>query len=101
MSKVGATEGTCPNCGKTLWRPHPVDVAVCDCWEYCPTDHGDGPYGTRMNPYTPDLTPQTYKEIDSDAEDTWGDLKHPIDIVRVCPICGYHSKQLPVEVTLK
>jgi len=97
--KVGEVKGTCRECGKELSRPRPADTAVCDCWEYCPTDHGKGPYGTKMNPYTPDLTPSAYKEL-SDSSDAWGDLDHPMDILRVCPECNYHSKLKPVQVEL-
>ena len=48
---VGLARGICGNCGREIARPRPADVAVCDCWEYCPTDHGKGPYGTPLEPY--------------------------------------------------
>jgi len=99
MVKVGLECGTCPNCGKEICRPRPTDVAVCDCWEYCPQDHGKGPYATKMDPYTPDMTLQTYGPIET-AGDAWGDLEHPMDILYVCPECKYHSAQKPVEVQL-
>jgi hypothetical protein len=31
---------------------------------------------------------------------TGGDLEHPMKILYYCPICKYHSAQLPVEVRL-
>lgn len=100
MVKIGAAQGTCPRCGRILSRPRPADVAVCDCWEFCPVNHGEGAFGTKMEPYTPDLTPSTYGPIKTEGE-AWGDLEHPMHIVRVCPVCKYHSAQLPVEVPLR
>jgi len=90
--EVGLAVGKCPKCGKEIARPRPADVAVCDCWEYCPKGH-------LMEPYTPDLTLQTYGPID--GKSVSGDLKHPIMIIRWCPVCKYYSAQLPVEVQLK
>jgi len=52
-----------------------------------------------MEPYTPDLTPQTYHPIESSK--AYGDLEHPMRIVMWCPTCQYYSAQLPVEVRLK
>lgn len=89
--KVGYVQGTCPRCGRTLTRRRPADVAVCDCWEYCPKGH-------KMQPYIPDLTPQTYKS--REGTEAWGDTEHPMYIVRYCPICNYYSAQKPVEVKL-
>jgi len=53
-----------------------------------------------MIPYSPDLTPNTYGPIEVVSGTAWGDLEHPLEIVRVCPICNYHSAQKPVEVKL-
>jgi len=98
--KIGYAQGTCSRCGRKIKRPRPADYAVCDCWEYCPRDHGNGPFGTKMEDYTPDLTPSTYGPIQVESGTAWGDLQHPIRIVKRCPICNYHSAQLPVEVRL-
>ena len=98
--KVGYACGVCPRCGKEICRSRPADLAVCDCWEYCPRNHGKGPYGTKMEDYTPDLTPSTYGPITVESGDMWGDLKHPMRILKRCPVCGYLSAQLPVEVYL-
>jgi len=97
---VGYATGTCSECGKTLERRRPADLAVCDCWQYCPTDHGKGPYGTLMDDYVPDMQPSTYKSMENRGGIVWGDLKHPMDILKKCPICGYHSTLKPVEVEL-
>ncbi|MFQ6073655.1 MAG: hypothetical protein ACE5KC_00405 [Candidatus Bathyarchaeia archaeon] len=83
-TKAGWVCGVCPKCNKTLCRKRPADLAVCDCWMYCPL------CGRKMEPYTPDLTPQFY-------------TKEDIDIVM---ICRYHtpphkSTQKPVTVTLE
>jgi len=53
-----------------------------------------------MDPFSPDLTPNTYGAIEVVSGTAWGDLEHPMEIVRVCPICNYHSAQKPVEVKL-
>jgi len=97
---VEYVSGKCPRCGKIITRVGRADIAVCDCWEYCPRDHGKGRYGTKMEPYIPDLTLQTYEPLERTSE-VWGDLKHPIKILRRCPVCGYLSSQLPVEVELE
>ncbi len=60
MTKVGLAVGRCGRCGKTLSRPRPMDYAVCDCWQYCPHDHGKGPYGTLMR--SVDTTDNLYVE---------------------------------------
>jgi len=99
-AKVGDACGVCSRCGKEICRLRPADLAVCDCWEYCPQDHGKGPYGTKMVPYTPDLTPNTYGPIEVVSGEAWGDLEHPMHILRKCPVCKYHSAQKPVEVQL-
>lgn len=100
MVEVGDVCGVCSKCGKEICRPRPADVGVCDCSEYCPQDHGKGPYGTVMEDYTPDLTPSTYGPIKVENGATWGDTKHPMHILKRCPTCNYLSTQLPVEVKL-
>jgi len=83
MAQVGYASGVCSKCGKTLFRPRPADVAICDCWEYCPL------CGAKMTSYTPDLTPSTYES---------GEM----DIVMVCNnhTPPHKSKVKPVEVFL-
>jgi len=80
-AKIGFAEGKCGVCGKTLRRRRPADIAVCDCYEYCPL------CGAKMAPYMPDLSPTTYESGE-------------IDVLFQCPSCGYKSKQKPVEVRL-
>lgn len=91
VTQVGQATGTCSRCGREISRPRPADLAVCDCWEYCPFDHGDGCFATKMDPYTPDLSPGSYEK---------GDM----DVVRVCNHSDhktpYKSKQGPIEVRL-
>jgi len=101
MVEIGYAVGTCSRCGKELRRKRPTEYAVCDCWKYCPEDHGKGAYGTLMDEYTPDLTPQTYGPLVPGESDAWGDLDHPMHILRVCPECSYHSTQTAVEVELE
>lgn len=101
MVKIGSAYGVCSRCGKKLVRERPVDVAVCDCFMYCPVDHGRGRYGTKMSLYTPDLTPRTYGPIKVGESDAWGDTEHPMHILYVCPTCNYHSSQTAVEVELE
>jgi hypothetical protein len=91
VAEVGWACGVCPKCGKKIYRKRPADYAICDCWQYCPKGH-------KMEPYTPDLTLQTYRPIDSTK--AYGDLQHPMKIVMWCPICNYYSAQLPIEVSL-
>jgi hypothetical protein len=83
MVKVSQACGVCSNCGKTVCRLRPADLAVCDCWEYCPR------CGKKMELFTPDLSPQSYET---------GDM----NVVRVCRehVPPYKSKQKPVEVRL-
>lgn len=81
VAKIGFAEGKCGACGKTLRRRRPADIAVCDCYEYCPI------CGSKMAPYTPELSPVTYES---------GEL----DVLFQCANCGYKSKQKPVEVRL-
>jgi len=84
VPKVGYAKGICPNCGKTLIRKRPVDMAVCDCYLYCPL------CGKEMVPYTPDLTPTTYEP------------EKGLNVHYVCNnhAQSYYSKQKPVEVKL-
>jgi len=87
-TKTGYACGVCPVCGKKICRPRPADVALCDCWEYCPID------GKRMQPYTPDLPLTTY------------DSEKGLDIIMVHVSEGdhkepYYSKQRPMEVLLE
>jgi len=97
--KVGYAEGICQRCGKTFMRPRPIDYAVCDCYKYCPNDHGKGSYATEMTPYTPDPYISTYRPIKTEGP-AWGDIEQPLKILYRCSICGYHSAQRPVEVKL-
>ena len=84
MVKIGYAEGTCPKCGKLLIRKRPADIAVCDCYEYCPL------CGKKMTPYTPDLTLTTY-EPEKGLEVFYACNNHTPP---------YYSKQKPVEVKL-
>ena len=100
MVKVGKVSGTCARCHRTLVSGRPGSVAVCDCWEHCPRNHGNGAYATKMIEHTPDLTPTSYGPIRVESGETWGDLDYPMRILRYCPECGYHSAQKPLEVHL-
>jgi hypothetical protein len=93
-------EGKCNVCQRILRSPKPADLMICDCWEFCPNDHGNGAYGTKMEPYTPDLTPNTYGPIKTEFNNISGDLKHPMNIFMQCPTCGHLSAQRPVAVKL-
>jgi len=101
VPKTGVAFGTCSRCGKTLTRERPVTHAVCDCYKYCPVDHGKGAYGSEMTPYTPDLNPQTYGPLKRGESAIWGDTDHPMHILYCCSICNYHSSQTAVEVELE
>ncbi|MDH5690053.1 MAG: hypothetical protein OEY81_01310 [Candidatus Bathyarchaeota archaeon] len=85
--KVGWACGVCPKCGKTICRKRPADLAVCDCWMYCPLD------GKKMTPYKPDLTPSTYESDKGLDIVMW----HNSPSNHEQP---YYSKQKPVEVQL-
>jgi len=101
MVRASYAEGRCSRCGRTIMRPRPANIAVCDCYRYCPQNHdGSGAYSTEMQPYVPDLTPSTYGPIETVGK-AYGDLKHPMKILYVCPVCQYHSAQQPVEVALQ
>jgi len=83
-AKVGHACGKCSECGKIICRRRPADLAVCDCWIYCPF------CGRKMEPYKPDTQALQFY------------TKENIDVVM---ICRYHtpphkSKQKPVEVIL-
>jgi len=93
--KVGHACGTCPVCGKEHCRPRPQEYVYCDCWKFCPDDHGTGPYTTPMKDFTPDASMGA-------AYDT----EKGILVVKYCDHADhsegyYYSKQLPVEVELE
>jgi len=94
MVKVGYACGTCPRCGRNICGLRPADIAVCDCREYCPL------CGEKMEHYTPDLTPSTYRPAKVHTGTVRGDLEHPMQILFRCPMCNYQSSQKPVEVKL-
>lgn len=84
MTLKAKFEGTCPNCGKTHYLHREGEVTVCDCWRHCPV------CGVEMQPYTPDLTLNTYGM----------DGKRDLKIVMVCfnHSPPFYSSQKPVEV---
>ena len=95
---MGFAEGFCSRCGKTLRSRRPADLVVCDCYEYCPL------CGAKMTPFTPDLTPSTYR-----AEESYGlkgqaveKAEAGIETIMVCNNHAppYYSGQKPVEVRL-
>jgi hypothetical protein len=81
VAEIGFAEGKCGACGKTLRRRRPADIAVCDCYLYCPFCE------EKMNSYAPDLSLHAYES---------GEL----DVLFQCLNCGYKSKKKPVEVRL-
>jgi ssDNA-binding Zn-finger/Zn-ribbon topoisomerase 1 len=83
-ARVGYAEGKCPVCGKRMIRKRPSDLAICDCYEYCPL------CGAKMQPFTPDLTPRIYEP------------EKGLEVFYVCNnhMPPYYSKQKPVEVHL-
>lgn len=97
-AKIGFAVGTCPKCGRTLRRKRPADIAVCDCFKECPL------CGAQMNPYTPDLTPSTYRAEESYAlkGQAVENAEAGIETIRVCNdhTPPYFSSQKPVEVRL-
>jgi len=103
MIKTGHACGTCPHCGRRICRPRPADIAVCDCWKYCSLC--DPPYTVPLTPFTPDLTPSTYRN--EKAHEVKGQDAEPpewaIDTLLVCYNHSppYYSKQKPVEVHLR
>ena len=99
IAKIGYARGTCPKCGKLLIRKRPADIAVCDCFKECPL------CGAKMTPYTPDLTPSTYRAEESYA--LKGQAVTPpewdLETLYVCNnrTPPYYSKQKPMEVRLR
>lgn len=103
MGLTGYAIGRCWRCGTIHQRPRPQDFVFCECYHHCINDHGRGRFGTPMVPWSPNpgyITMETYGPIDSFANQTWGDLKNPLEIRYICPICSYMSAQQPVEVIL-
>ncbi|MEM1540736.1 MAG: hypothetical protein QXJ07_05075 [Candidatus Bathyarchaeia archaeon] len=81
--------GKCSKCGKVHYSDRKGDIAICDCWRYCPL------CGAEMTPHTPELTPDTYGL----------DGKRDFKILMVCNNTAEHpdnspfySTQKPVEV---
>jgi len=98
VPKVGYAKGVCPSCGKMLIRKRPADVAVCDCYRYCPL------CGTEMTPFNPDLTPSTYGAGEGFAL-KGQEVKSSGWTVETLYVCYNHSpphysSQKPVEVKL-
>jgi len=102
-TKVGYAEGTCPVCGRLLFRRRPADYAVCDCYRYCPLC--SPAYTVPMTAFTPDLTPSTYRN--EKAHDVKGGSAEPSEwTMETLYVCNnhsppYYSKQKPVEVRLR
>jgi hypothetical protein len=82
---LAAYSGKCSGCGREYHGSH-ADVVVCDCWEKCPE------CGARMEPYAPDLSPNSYGR----------DGKRDLLILRVCDNHNppFFSALKPVEVEL-
>ncbi len=97
-AELGFVEGKCYKCGKNLRRKRPVNLAICDCYKYCPL------CGAEMTPFTPHLTPSTYRIEESLA--TKGEpVESPGWTLETLYICNNHTppyywKQKPVEVRL-
>jgi predicted nucleic acid-binding Zn-ribbon protein len=85
VKSLAAFGGKCSRCGREYFGDH-SDVVVCSCWEVCPE------CGLRMEPYVPDLSPNTYAK----------DGKRDLLILRVCNnhIPPFFSELEPVEVEL-
>ncbi|MFQ5822255.1 MAG: hypothetical protein ACE5I5_19930 [Candidatus Heimdallarchaeota archaeon] len=105
VPKIGYAYGKCPVCGREfrVKRPAP-DWVVCPCFEYCPLEN----FTKKMQPYTPDLTPSTYKAEESHAVKGQAVEAHEggLDVLYVHISeedhnQPYYSKQKPVEVRLK
>jgi ssDNA-binding Zn-finger/Zn-ribbon topoisomerase 1 len=98
VPKTGFAKGSCPKCGKLLVRKRPADLAVCDCYKYCPL------CGAEMTPFNPDLTPSTYRGEESYAVKGQAVLFHEwtVETLYVCHnhTPPYYSCQKPVEVKL-
>ena len=67
-----------------MFRKRSADLAVCDCYEYCPL------CGAKMQPFSPDLTPRAYE------------AEKGLAVFYFCHNHAppYYSKQKPVEVRL-
>ena len=76
--------GRCPKCSKIHYSNREHEIIACDCWRYCPI------CGAEMEPYTPDLTPNTYGM----------DGKRDLQMLMVCTRHSppFYSSQKPVEV---
>jgi len=99
MAKI--VEGTCGHCGKTIRRVSPGGTPMlmeCDCFLYCPLC-GDG-----MTPYTPDLTPKTYRA--EEDYDPFGEAPKSETTLETLYVCLSHDPPLystrkAMEVVLK
>jgi hypothetical protein len=83
--------GKCSRCGREYHSKHDA-VVVCGCWTKCPL------CSQEMEPYTPDLTPNTYGL----------DGKHNLFVLKVCNnLVGhsdhspFYSDRKPIEVELQ
>lgn len=98
VPKIGYTKGVCPSCGKTLIHKRPTDMAVCDCYKYCPL------CGNKMASFNPDLTPKMYGAEEGFAlkGQTVESSGWSIETVYVCYNHSppHYSTQKPVEVRL-
>lgn len=85
-AKVGLAIGKCPVCGRAYIARRPAFPVLCDCYRICPI------CGTEMQPYQPDLTPQTYGIDD----------KRDLNILYVCynHSPAHYSTKKPMEVEL-
>jgi len=97
--KVGYANGKCGRCGHEyhVKRPAP-DLLICDCYKVCPL------CGSEMTPYTPDLDPATYRNVEA-YDVKGGSAVSPdatLETVYVCRkhVPPYYSLQKPVEVRL-
>ncbi|HEY4674719.1 MAG TPA: hypothetical protein VIH48_01550 [Candidatus Bathyarchaeia archaeon] len=77
-------EGQCAECGALHHSDRKDDTAICDCWRRCPL------CGEEMQPYTPDLTPNSYGR----------DGKREFTVLMVCQRHSppFYSTKKPVEV---
>lgn len=108
MIKTGHVQGKCPQCGKTLYRPRPIDYAVCDCWQRCPLCEKEMmPYNPSFDYEAPDFDRQDFDPVDFDGRETIPMIYYKKEKgFRVVMVClrhspPYYSKQLPMEVRLK
>lgn len=107
MSFIGYVVGHCPRCGQELRRKHPAEIAVCDCYKYCPYDHGSGKFGTKLEPYVPDMTPGTYGQTFTKGLAIKGISVEPRkDDESSIYVCKHHDpplyfSQRPIEVQLE